>query len=94
MPVPFTQYLLPNGRRRLITIEVDSDVQEMAEDIIREGHRFEAEVLTTGEVSLTIFDEDTEEDVAIVLVRNRKGVREAVQEMIRGFTEGRARESS
>lgn len=83
--IPFTQYLLPRGERREGGFEVAADVFAKAQTIIDAGHRFEAEILTTGHVSLTIHNVEAEEDVAIELVPNGPGVREAVCRLVEGF---------
>jgi len=54
MTIPFTQYHLPNGRRTQEEFETDSaSIEYLAHKIIEAGGRFEAEILTTGEVSVT-----------------------------------------
>lgn len=83
--IPFTQYVLPDGRRRQTSIEVAADVAEKAGSIISRGLRFECEVLSTGHVSLTIFDPEEEDDVAIEVLPNGPGIREAVEAMVRDF---------
>lgn len=80
--IEFTQYLRPNGRRKPITINRSIEVEERAERLIMAGLRFEAEVLTTGEVSLTVFDQDSEEDVAIELTPNGDHVGAAVDKLV------------
>lgn len=91
--VPFTQYLLPNGERRPTSIEVVDDVAAMAEEIIARGNRFEAEILTTGHVSFTVFNIADQEDVDIELCPNGPGVRESVEQLIRRVHEAITPES-
>ena len=75
--VPFTQYLRPNGRRVQATIQVAGEVAEAARAVVARGWRFEVEVLTTREVSLTVVDfEDM--TLAIDIVPNGPGVIDAV----------------
>lgn len=83
--IPFTQYLLPDGRKRETGIDRPDEVAAKAQRIIDAGHRFEAEVLTTGDVSLTIHNIADEEDVAIKVVPNGPGVGEAVDELVKSF---------
>jgi len=83
MTIPFTQYHLPNGRRTQEEFETDSAaIEALAHKVIEEGGRFEAEILTTGEVSVTCaakLPDPTEPgktfegDIAIGLCRNEHG---------------------
>lgn len=82
MSIPFTRYHLPNGRRSRTSIDRPHTVERWAEAVTDAGWRFEVEVLTTGEVSLTVHDPDTEEDVAIEVVPNGEGVGAAVDRLV------------
>lgn len=84
-PVPFTQYLRPNGRRTAVSIDMPNEIARQAAAIIAAGYRFECEELTTGQVSLTIADDDM--DYAIEVVMNGPGVPEAVARLIGRFNE-------
>lgn len=53
MPVPFTQYLLPDGRKRSTSIEMPPEIEALAKEIIGAGAHFDIEVLQTGVVSMT-----------------------------------------
>lgn len=53
--IPFTQYLLPDGRTRPIRWECTSHEQEVkARALLDAKARFEAEILQTGLISLTV----------------------------------------
>lgn len=86
MSVPFTQYMRPDGRTREITIDLDSEHEKRAQAIIEQGYRFEAEVLTTGQVSLTVHDPGIGGgeplDIAINIVPNAEAVPVAVAQLI------------
>lgn len=84
-PIPFTQYVLPDGRQRSISIERPANVADLATRFIERGGRFEAEVLTTNEVSLTaVKDVDGEpEDIAIRICANGPGIEDAVDSLVR-----------
>lgn len=84
-PIPFTQFMLPNGARRSIEIERPEAITEKAEAIIKAGFRFEVEILSTGHVSLTITGDNI--DVAIRVVSNgfAVAVAAAVDDMIENF---------
>lgn len=86
--IPFTQYLLPDGRKRDIAIARPKEICDKAMDIIKAGHRFEAEVLMTGEVSVTIFHIAEGEDRDIEVVPNGPEVPLAVDRMITRFYDG------
>lgn len=79
--IPFTQYLRPAGRTRVVRIDRPAEVEATAHRLIDAGVRFEAEVLTTGEVSLTAEDRDGEQ-LAIEVVPNGPGVSEAVDRLV------------
>ena len=86
MTIPFTQYLRPNGLKVPMSINCRANVEEKAQRIIKNGYRFECEVLTTGEVSLTITN-DEDGDVAIKVVLNSLSVPIAVESLIAEFQE-------
>ena len=83
-PIPFTQYKLPDGRRVEISVHRPPDIAAKAMRIIEAGHVFECEVLTDGEVSLTITDPD-KGDVDIDVCKNGPAVLDAVDKMIWRF---------
>jgi len=81
--IPFTQYILPDGRKKATECDVPQGIAEMANAILAQGHyRFECEILTTGEVSLTTFDTENEIDIAIEICPNGPQVPRAVANMI------------
>ena len=78
--IPFTQYLLPDGRRRPIGFGVEGETEAKARAVLDHGWVFEAEILTTGEISLTV--SDGEDDRAIVVVANGPGMAAAVEGLV------------
>jgi hypothetical protein len=76
--VQITQYLCPNARKTKQMATLEADVQDEYEDMLKCGCRLEAEVLTTGEVSLTVWDEKKFEDIDIAIVQNGKEVLDAI----------------
>jgi hypothetical protein len=86
--IAFTQYLRPDGRpieggfHRLPAVEAAAD------ELVRCGVRFEAEVLVDGSVSLTAGAGD--DCLAIEVVPNGPGVGEAVDRLIATATTRRA----
>lgn len=75
MEIPFTQYVLPHGRRAEISIDRPDDVGRRAAALIARGYRFECEMLTDMQtVSLTVVDPDDKGDIAIELCKNGPGL--------------------
>lgn len=56
MAVPFTQYMRPHGHKMQVYIDLPEEIEAMAKEINNAGFRFEVEMLTTGDVSATISD--------------------------------------
>lgn len=83
--VTFTQYLRPDGRRQPVSILMPHDVADKADQLRARHLVLECEVLRTGEVSLTIADQEKERDVDIRVVPNGPGVPEAVMDLVRTF---------
>lgn len=82
MAVPVTQFMLPDGRRKAITVERPREIAERAHKIIGRGLRFEAEVLMTGQVSLTVSDPGEEVDLFIEISPNGPEVLEAFDRLV------------
>jgi hypothetical protein len=81
--IPFTQYMRPNGRQVVVSIDRPAEIAAKAEKIIARGFRFECEHLTTGHASLTIADDRG--DHAIEVVANGPEVPLAVDRLITNF---------
>lgn len=85
MDIPFTQYVLPDGRAKTVSIKAPTDdVARRAKSIIERGFRFECEILGTGDVSLTVTDPD-EGDMDIELCRNGPAVLQALERLVTRF---------
>ena len=82
--IPFTQYVLPNGRKLPVRIELPSEIVAKAQTFINSGGWFECEVLTTGHVSLTACAvvEGEPQDIAIEVIPNGPGTLEAVDRLV------------
>jgi hypothetical protein len=89
--VPFSQYLLPDGRRRSVWIERSVEVESLARELVERGVHFDVEALRTGDVSLTAeLDEDDERVLrlgtpvlAIETCANGPAVPDAVDRLVR-----------
>ena len=83
MDIEFTQYMLPNGRTKLITIDVDEETGKIAHALKEKGVRFEIEILTTGVISMTAeMNDDDENLLAIELCPNGPGIKDVVSKLI------------
>jgi len=81
--IPFTQYLLPNGRRASIEIDMDSETEQKAQALIAQGCHFDAEILRTGIVSFTCEKDDLDDPcLAIELSPNGPEVVVAVKKLV------------
>lgn len=78
--VPFTQYLLPNGRTKQVAFGVTGETAVKARSILDKGCKFEAEMLPTGMVSLSV--SDGEQDIAIEVTPNGPEIPEAVVRLV------------
>ncbi len=54
MEVPFTQFLMPDGRRTQVTIERPDEICEQAQKLLEAGWRLEIEMLATSAISMTV----------------------------------------
>lgn len=85
--IPFTQYLLPDGKLENTGFVASDEVEAKALAVIQAGYRFECEILRTDQVSLTVFDKKEEVDVEIEIVENGPGVPLAVARLVeRAYT--------
>jgi hypothetical protein len=67
--IPFTLYIPPHGRWDTLDYEVSKEVGKLASELIEAGYHFDAEILRTGEISLTCErNGEDEECVAIEIV--------------------------
>lgn len=82
-PIAFIQYLRPNGHKQCVQIERPDPVVVKADFIRLHGFRFEVEELMTGQVSMTIADDN--DDYAIRICENGPAVPENVDDLILTF---------
>ena len=78
--IPFIQYLRPDGQRVPVFFDTTSDQVDKAKKIMAQGYVFEAEVLTTGEVSLTVTNDDG--DIASQICPNGPGLEKHVEALV------------
>ena len=70
--VTFTEYLLPDGKRRSLTITCEDEIADKANALRAEGWQFEIETLQTGKVHLDCCND--EEQLANEVVEDRYSV--------------------
>lgn len=93
--IPFTQYMLPNGEKREVGVPRPPDIEKLAKELIDAGYRFESEILTTGEVSLTCVGEESDDegiigdvDLYIEISLNGPMIRDAIDKLVKDAHEG------
>lgn len=75
------QYMRPNGRPLIRSTELPVTVKPLYDDMTARGFRFEAEVLSTGLVSITISDDNSDVDVDVV--PNDPSIQNAMVKMLK-----------
>ena len=83
--IEFTQYILPNGRKKQLFIHATKEYVEKSKAIIEDGNRFEIEVLRNGTVSMTIFNMELEEDINIELCFNETDFQTHLHKLIDSY---------
>jgi len=81
MAIRFTQYMMPNGRKVPKDIERPEAIEGMANTVRQFGGEFSIEVLTTGEVAMSIERDETV--LAMEVVTNGPEVPKAVDRIVR-----------
>lgn len=82
MSIPFTQFLMPDGRQQPVTIDRPEEIEAKARELIKLGYRFEIEMLTTGEISIECCTPDGEESLAQEICPNGPPVCDAVDNVV------------
>lgn len=80
--VPVIQFLMPHGERRETSTNLPVSCRELFNDMTRAGCRFEAEMLTTLQVSITISNPQDEEDIDISVTLNGPDVQAGMIAML------------
>ena len=86
MKISFTQYLMPDGRQKEVFFQVKEEYDDKVNTLLEAGVAFEVEMLSTGEVSLTIEYEDPDEGnvtLAHEICSNGPEVTDAVETLIK-----------
>jgi len=87
--IPFTQYILPHGRREETAIERPAEIVEKADRLIERGCHFDIEVLRNGSVSMTC--ERGDWVLAIKICENGPAVETSVDALVNEAIESLAK---
>jgi len=87
MQLHFTQYLMPNGRKKNVFFEIENSILVgKVETLLEQKCYFECEMLQTGKISLTCMqvnhEYEEEETLAIEVCENGPEVVNAVARLI------------
>lgn len=81
--IPFTQYLMPDGRTEAISIDMkDQALHDKAAALIEAGYHFDIEMLRTGMVSMTCERNTDQGELYIRLCSNGPPVVAAVRALV------------
>lgn len=75
------QYLRPDGRVRMVTTELPLELKPFYDDMREHQCQLEAEVLTTGQVSITVTGPDADLDFSIT--ENGPSLQPGLEAMLR-----------
>lgn len=81
LTVDVLQFLMPDGRRNPTSTTLPIECRDAYNDMLAHGCRFEAEMLQTGEVSVSI--DDSEDYVDISVTPNGPEVQAGMVEMLK-----------
>lgn len=88
MSIPFTQYMMPDGRRKSVTIDRPPHIERIAHEVIADGCEFDCEMLRDGNISLTCVRD--EEILVVEVCPNGPPVLEAVDRLVVSANEARS----
>ena len=83
--IPFTQHLMPDGRKSAVTIEIDEPTYRKAMQIIDAGFVFEVELLSDYRTMSATITEPRLGDAAICTAENGPDVPVKIKAMIERF---------
>lgn len=81
--IKFTQYVLPHGKMKEITVEMSEEISTLAQKLVEKGARFEIEVLSTGHIHMDCSFPSDDGPLSTKLCPNGPGVRLAVEELVK-----------
>lgn len=80
MTIPFTQFLMPDGRQKEVSIDRPEAIGTLARGLIDHGCVFEIEMLSTGEISMEVMH--GENSIAAEICLNGPEVPKAVDRLV------------
>lgn len=80
--IKFTQYIMPDGDEREITIVRPHAVNKMAAELVEVGCSFDIEQLTTGEIYMTVEYGDLDEPLVNQICKNNEEIHAAVDGIV------------
>lgn len=80
MLIHVREFIPPHGRQKMTSLEIPDRYTELYQEMISSGCELQAELLNTGEVSLTVTNSDR--DVDIIIVSVGPSVMEAVCQLL------------
>lgn len=83
--IPFTQYLLPDGKKRTVYIMMPDETEDQAQKLIDFGCHFDIEILTTGLVSMTCEMDDA--TLGIEICTNGPAIDTAITNLVSRSTQ-------
>lgn len=85
-----TQYLLPDGRQRSASITLPISIRDLYISMMSYHYRFEVKVLRTGQVSLTVSDDEGDIDIEICPVIGSIGAHLVIMLQRAAWREGKS----
>lgn len=85
MSIPFTQYLMPDGHKSPVTIDMPEETEALSRHAITAGGYFECEVLPTYEVALYAYGPGDQDEslISMEVVTNGPPVVDAVERIVK-----------
>lgn len=78
-----TQFMRPSGMSTPVATDLPVEVEQLYRQMIEAGCRLECEVLTTGEVSVTVSNVSAEVDIDFSVTKNDRSVHSGIVAMLR-----------
>lgn len=80
--IPFTQYLMPDGRKRQESTVRPPEIEKMAHSVIAKGYKFEIEVLNNGYVNMEVVGGEEDKAIAHEITVNGPEVIAGVDKLV------------
>jgi hypothetical protein len=91
MEIPFTEYVLPHGRRAIVNFLVPKDKENEAKKLLELGYEFSCEKLRTGDAVLYSNKKNLEDETtttALIIMSDKQYTREEIiKKLLDGFSQ-------